>query len=153
MQTFSWGSLRLLNKVPLHDVVVVVAVTVITVLTDLAAAVMFGIVIAALNFAWQHARELYADHHVEPDGHKHYRVHGTLFFASVKPFLQQFDTAGDPAHVTLDCRHLSFVDYSAIDALKTLKERYTRAGKRLHVVHLSERCRALLRRAGQAHGE
>jgi SulP family sulfate permease len=105
-------------------------------------------VIAALNFAWHHARDLYAEPHTEPDGSKLYTVHGTLFFASVKPFLAQFDTPGDPAVVTLDCRHLSFVDYSAIEALKTLRERYTKAGKHLRVVHLSERCRQLLRRAG-----
>jgi len=147
-QTFAWGSLRVLNKVPRSDVVVIAAVTVITVLTDLATAVLCGIVIAALNFAWHHARDLYAEPHAEPDGSKRYTVHGTLFFASVKPFLGQFDAAGDPAVVTLDCRHLSFVDYSAIEALKTLRERYGKAGKHLRVVHLSERCRQLLRRAG-----
>lgn len=147
-QTFAWGSLRVWNKVPAHDVVVIVAVTVITVFTDLATAVLCGIVVAALNFAWQHARELYADVHDEADGSRLYQAHGTLFFASVKPFLARFDPANDPATVTLDCRHLSFVDYSAIEALKTLRERYTRAGKHLRVVHLSERCRQLLRRAG-----
>ena len=148
IETFSWGSLKVVGKVPLHDVVVIVAVTAITVLTDLATAVLCGIVIAALNFAWQHARELYADHEIDADGGKRYRVHGTLFFASVKPFLQRFDAAGDPAQVTLDCQHLSFVDYSAIEALRTLRERYAKAGKHLHVVHLSPRCRQLLRRAG-----
>lgn len=154
-QTFAWGSLRVWNKVPRHDVLVIAAVTVITVLTDLATAVLCGIVIAALNFAWQHARDLYADHELEADGSgkKLYRLHGTLFFASIKPFLALFDPAGDPAHVTLDCRHLSFVDYSAIEALKTLRERYARAGKHLRVVHLSERCKQLLRRAGGLQGE
>ena len=73
---------------------------------------------------------------------------GTLFFASVTSFLQQFDAAKDPQRVTLDCAHLSFVDYSAIAALKTLRERYAKAGKHLKVVHLSARCRQLLRRAG-----
>ncbi|KIV69622.1 Sulfate permease [Pseudomonas sp. FeS53a] len=148
-QTFAWGSLRVAGKVPLNDVLVIVAVTVITVFTDLAAAVLCGIVIAALNFAWHHARELYADSHIEADGSKLYRVHGTLFFTSATPFLNQFDPAGDPERVTLDCRHLSFVDYSAIAALKTLRERYTKAGKHLRVEHLSERCRTLLRRAGE----
>ena len=152
-QTFAWGSLRVWNKVPRHDVVVIVAVTAITVLTDLATAVLCGIVIAALNFAWQHARELYADPQLEPDGSKLYRLHGTLFFASIKPFLALFDPAGDPPRVTLDCRHLSFVDYSAIEALKTLRERYAKAGKHLRVVHLSERCKQLLRRAGVQQGE
>jgi len=147
-QTFAWASLRVINKVPLNDVLMIVAVTAITVLTDLATAVLCGIVLAALNFAWQQARALYADSHIEPDGSKLYHVHGTLFFASVTSFLQQFDAANDPQHVTLDCAHLSFVDYSAIAALKTLRERYAKAGKQLKVVHLSARCRQLLRRAG-----
>ncbi|WP_025809693.1 SulP family inorganic anion transporter [Pseudomonas chlororaphis] len=151
-QTFAWGSLRVLHKVPLNDMLVIVAVTLITVFTDLAIAVLCGIVIAALNFAWQHSRELYADSHEEADGSKLYRVHGTLFFASTTPFLNHFDPAGDPAQVTLDCRHLSFVDYSAIAALKTLRERYSKAGKHLRVTHLSERCKQLLKRAGIQHG-
>lgn len=151
-QTFAWGSLRVWNKVPPSDVLVIAAVTVITVFTDLATAVLCGIVIAALDFAWKHARELYADSHLEADGSKLYQLHGTLFFASTAPFLNQFDPAGDPSKVTLDCRHLSFVDYSAIAALKTLRERYAKAGKQLRVVHLSERCRQLLKRAGVQQG-
>ena len=150
-QTFAWASLRVLHKVPLSDVLAIIAVTVVTVLTDLAVAVLFGIVIAAVNFAWQHARELYADSHEDGEEGKHYQVHGTLFFASTTVFLNQFDPANDPAKVTLDCQHLSFVDYSAIAALKTLRERYARAGKQLRVVHLSERCKKLLKRAGEQH--
>ncbi|MEG0859856.1 MAG: SulP family inorganic anion transporter [Pseudomonas sp.] len=145
-QTFSWASLRVLHKVPANDMLAIIAVTVVTVFTDLATAVLFGIVIAALNFAWQQARELYADSHLENDGSKLYRVHGTLFFASTTPFLNQFDPANDPAQVTLDCQHLNFVDYSAIAALKTLRERYSNNGKHLRVVHLSERCKQLLKR-------
>ncbi|UBM23718.1 SulP family inorganic anion transporter [Pseudomonas sp. p1(2021b)] len=150
-QTFAWASLRVLHKVPASDVLAIIAVTVVTIFTDLAAAVLFGIVIAAINFAWQHARELYADSHVDDEGGKVYQVHGTLFFASTTPFLNQFDPAQDPASVTLDCKHLSFVDYSAIAALKTLRERYAKAGKHLRVVHLSERCKKLLKRAGEQH--
>ncbi|MFJ4349065.1 SulP family inorganic anion transporter [Pseudomonas sp. NPDC089401] len=150
-QTFAWASLRVLHKVPVSDVLAIIAVTVVTVFTDLATAVLFGVVIAALNFAWQHARELYADSHEDAEGGKHYQVHGTLFFASTTPFLGQFDPAGDPAKVTLDCQHLSFVDYSAVAALKTLRERYAKAGKHLRVVHLSERCKKLLKRAGEQH--
>ena len=148
-QTFAWGSLRVAGKVPANDVLVIVAVTAITVATDLATAVLCGIVIAALNFAWQHARELYADSDMQTDGSKLYRAHGTLFFASCTTFLAQFEPADDPQQVTLDCRHLSFVDYSAIAALKTLRERYERAGKHLRVVHLSERCKQLLKRASE----
>ncbi|SHM14054.1 SulP family inorganic anion transporter [Phytopseudomonas punonensis] len=147
-QTFAWASLRVLGKVPLNDVLVIIAVTIITVLTDLAVAVSCGIVIAALNFAWQHARELHAETRLEADGSKLYLPRGTLFFASTTQFLNQFDTANDPEQVTVDCRHLSFVDYSAIAALMTLRERYSKAGKHLRVVHLSERCKQLLKRAG-----
>ncbi|CAN7700472.1 SulP family inorganic anion transporter [Pseudomonas sp. LjRoot277] len=150
-QTFAWASLRVVNKVPLNDVLVIIAVTVITVFTDLATAVLCGIIIAALNFAWQQARELYADSHLEADGSKLYLLHGTLFFASTAPFLNQFDPANDPSVVTIDCRHMSFVDYSAIAALKTLRERYTKAGKHLRVLHLSERCKKLLKRARVNH--
>lgn len=146
-QTFAWASLRVLNKVPLNDVLVIVAVTLITVFTDLAFAVLCGIIIAALNFAWQQARQLYADSSLERDGSKLYRVHGTLFFASTTTFLNQFDPANDPAQVTLDCSHLSFVDYSAIAALMTLRERYAKAGKHLRVLNVSERCKKLLKRA------
>lgn len=152
-QTFAWASLRVVNKVPLHDVLVIAAVTVITVFTDLATAVLCGIVIAALNFAWQHGRELYVDSHMDANGSKVYRPHGTLFFASTTRFLELFDAAGDPQQVTLDCQHLNFVDYSAIAALITLRERYTRTGKHLRVVHLSERCKQLLRRAGLQQAE
>jgi SulP family sulfate permease len=140
-----------LRKVPLNDVLAIIAVTIVTVLTDLATAVLFGILIAALNFAWQQARELYADSHTDADGSKLYQLHGTLFFASTTTFLNQFDPAEDPAIATLDCRHLRFVDYSAIAALMTLRERYEKAGKHLRVVHLSERCKKLLKRAGVQH--
>ncbi|MFK2914462.1 SulP family inorganic anion transporter [Pseudomonas sp. 3HC3] len=150
-QTFAWASLRVLHKVPVNDVLAIIAVTVVTVFTDLAMAVLFGIIIAALNFAWQHARELYADTHEDAGGGKRYQLHGTLFFASTTSFLNQFDTAGDPDQVTLDCQHLSFVDYSAVAALKTLRERYAKAGKHLRVVHLSDRCKKLLKRAGEQH--
>ncbi|EPJ92728.1 SulP family inorganic anion transporter [Pseudomonas psychrophila] len=150
-QTFAWASLRVLNKVPLNDVLVIIAVTVITVFTDLAVAVLCGVIIAALNFAWQQARQLYADADLQSDGSKLYRVHGTLFFASTTAFLKQFDPANDPAQVTLDCRHLNFMDYSAIAALDTLRERYRKAGKHLRVLHLSERSKKLLKRARVHH--
>lgn len=149
-QTFAWASLRVIRKVPANDVLMIVAVTVITVLTDLATAVLCGIVIAALNFAWQHARDLYVETREEPEG-KFYRPRGTLFFASTTRFLDSFAPATDPDAVTLDCSHLSFIDYSAIAALMTLRERYSKTGKHLRVVHLSDRCKRLLRRAEVQH--
>ncbi|MES2349179.1 MAG: SulP family inorganic anion transporter [Pseudomonadota bacterium] len=147
-QTFAWGSLRVLGKVPRHDALLIVVVTCITVATDLAIAVLCGIVIAALSFAWRHAREIRADVAQGADGVKHYAPHGTLFFASIAHFNELFDPQGDPQRVTLDCRHLRLADHSAVVAVAMLHERYTKAGKTLDVQHLSKRCELLLQRAG-----
>ncbi|WCM23685.1 SulP family inorganic anion transporter [Paraburkholderia bryophila] len=149
-QTFAWSSLRSLRKVPRNDALVVVAVTVITVFTDLAIAVLCGIVIAALNFAWQHAREIRTDVDETHSGKKTYRPHGTLFFASTANFAALFTPQHDPADVTIDCRHLRVADHSAIDALETLAERYGKSGKALRFDNLSDRCAGLLQRAGAA---
>ena len=147
-ETFAWGSLRVLGKVPKQDALVIVAVTIITVLTDLAMAVVCGIIIAALNFAWQHAREMRAEIDDSTAGERVYLPHGTLFFASTAHFQELFQPATDPARVVLDCKHLHMADHSAIAALESLYERYDRAGKHLQVRHLSKRNEALLARAG-----
>lgn len=147
-ETFAWGSLRVLGKVPKQDALVIVAVTIITVFTDLAVAVMCGIVIAALNFAWQHALEMRADVDDGEAGVRTYCPHGTLFFASAAHFQELFAPATDPARVVLDCRHLHMADHSAIAAMESLAQRYDKAGKHLQVLHLSPRSRMLLQRAG-----
>jgi SulP family sulfate permease len=103
-------------------------------------------VIAALSFAWRHAREIRADV-AERGGVKTYTPHGTLFFASVAPFNELFDPQGDPPQVVLDCRYLRLVDHSAVVAVAALSERYARAGKTLQVQHLSQRCATLLQRS------
>ncbi|SEN87259.1 sulfate permease, SulP family [Duganella sp. CF517] len=149
-QTFAWGSLRVLGKVPRHDALLIVVVTCITVATDLAVAVLCGIVIAALGFAWRHAREIRTDVVDGADGVKHYAPHGTLFFASIAHFNDLFDPQGDPQRVVLDCRYLRLADHSAVVAVATLHERYAKAGKALEVQHLSQRCELLLQRAGVA---
>ncbi len=149
-QTFAWGSLRVLGKVPRQDAVVIVAVTVITVFTDLATAVVCGILIAALAFAWQHAREIRADADDSQPGRKRYTPHGTLFFASTTHFQALFDPRNDPHEVTVDCRHLHLADHSAIAALEALASRYEKAGKGFALEQLSERNQRLLQRAGAA---
>ena len=112
------------------------------------AAVVCGIIIAALNFAWQHAREMRAEIDDSTAGERVYLPHGTLFFASTAHFQELFQPATDPARVVLDCKHLHMADHSAIAALESLYERYARAGKHLQVRHLSKRNEALLARAG-----
>ncbi|MTV36100.1 SulP family inorganic anion transporter [Duganella radicis] len=146
-QTFAWSSLQVLGKVPRHDALLIIVVTAITVATDLAIAVLCGIVIAALGFAWRHAREIRADVAMEGEV-KTYTLHGTLFFASVARFNDLFDPQDDPVQTVLDCRHLRLADHSAVVAVAALSERYTRAGKTLQVQHLSKRCATLLQRSG-----
>lgn len=137
----------MLGKVPRNDALVIIAVTLITVFSDLAIAVLCGIVIAALNFAWQHAREIHA--HIEDRAdNRTYVPRGTLFFASTARFHELFDPQQDPADVTIDCSHLLLADHSALAALQGLYERYRKAGKQLRVKNLSEHNRRLLSRAG-----
>ncbi|MFM0686193.1 SulP family inorganic anion transporter [Paraburkholderia strydomiana] len=146
-QTFAWGSLRVLGKVQRNDALVIIAVTLITVFSDLAIAVLCGILIAALNFAWQHAREVHV--HIEDRAdNRTYVPRGTLFFASTARFHELFDPQQDPADVTIDCSHLLLADHSALAALQGLYERYRKAGKQLRVKNLSEHNRRLLSRAG-----
>jgi SulP family sulfate permease len=147
-ETFAWSSLWVLGKVPRQDALVIVAVTVITVFTDLAMAVLCGIVIAALTFAWQHALDVRADIYDGETGVRTYLPHGTLFFASTAHFLDLFTPSSDPAHVILNCRYLHMADHSAIAAMENLYERYEKAGRHLQVMHLSKRNQLLLQRAG-----
>ncbi|MBN3728372.1 SulP family inorganic anion transporter [Burkholderia sp. Ac-20379] len=149
-QTFAWGSLRVLGKVPRNDALVIVLVTVITVFTDLAIAVLCGIVIAALNFAWQHAREIRAEIERGADGSVTYVLHGTLFFASTANFQELFKPLDDPDTVVVDCHHLHVVDHSGIAAFESLQARYRKAGKRLMFSAVLLRNQRLLERAGVA---
>ena len=147
-QTFAWGSLRVLGKVPRNDALVVVAVTAITVFTDLAIAVLCGIVIAALNFAWQQAREICAEVKEGNEAARTYVLHGTLFFASTANFQDLFQPHIDAEEIIVDCQFLHVADHSAIVAFETLKDRYQRAGRSLQFTNLSTRNRLILKRAG-----
>jgi SulP family sulfate permease len=147
-QTFDWRSLGVLGKVPRNDALVIVAVTVITVMTDLAIAVLCGVVIAALNFAWHHAREIRAEVNDSDDGARTYVLHGTLFFASTAHFQELFQPQADAEEVIIDCKHLHVADHSAVVAFETLKDRYQKAGRRLRFAHLSTRNQHILERAG-----
>lgn len=147
-QTFAWGSLRVLGKVPRNDALVIIAVTVITVFTDLAIAVLCGIVIAALNFAWQHAREIRAEVKSNDEGARTYVLHGTLFFASTANFQGLFQPQTGAEEVIVDCQHLHVADHSAIVAFETLRDRYQKAGRRLRFANLSTRNQHILERAG-----
>jgi sulfate permease, SulP family len=146
-ETFNWKSLTTLRKVPGHDALVMIVVTLVTVLTNLAVAVVTGIVIAALVFAWDHAQELecLAD---EVQGVKTYVIRGTLFFASAAQFARFFHPKEDPAVVRVSFVEARIMDASALEAIESLAGRYQAQGKRLELLHLSESCDRLLQRKG-----
>ncbi len=146
-KTFEWGSLRALTKIPRQDAFVVVAVTVVTVLTDLAIAVVAGVIIGALFFAWEHAKQIQAKTRVDETGWKTYELKGSLFFASIASFQNIFNPKLDPKDVVIDFAQARVVDHSALEAIDQLAQRYKQAGKTLHLRHLSSDCSELLNKA------
>jgi SulP family sulfate permease len=146
--TFEWSSLRIMGKIPRADAFVLILVSAVTVATDLAIAVVVGIIVSALVFAWEHAKHINVKTYSGKLGSKVYELHGPLFFASVNNFHNLFDPKEDPDDVVVEFQHSRVMDHSAIEAIDTLAERYLNAGKRLHLRHLSEECRQLLKQAG-----
>jgi len=146
--TFEWGTFRMMKRVPHEDFLIIILVASVTVFTDLAIAVIVGVIVSALVFAWKHAKEIHADTHINPDGVKVYKLNGPIFFASIHRFGEIFDPQKDPEEVVIDFANSRVADHSAIEAIDTLAERYTKTGKKLHLCHLSMECRALLEKAG-----
>ncbi|MGJ3235137.1 SulP family inorganic anion transporter [Marivirga sp.] len=146
--TFEWASLKTLNKMPKSDILVMVLVTLVTIiLHNLALAVIVGVIIAALVFAWDNAKRIRARKRVDENGVKHYEIYGPLFFGSVSAFNDKFDVMNDPEEVIIDFQESRVVDMSAIEALNKITERYLKVGKKIHLKHLSPDCRRLLQNA------
>ena len=146
--TFEWASLKTFRRMPTSDVFIMVLVTLVTaVLHNLALAVLIGVVVAALVFAWDNAVRIRARKRVDEQGWKHYELYGPLFFGSTTVFAEKFDVEGDPEHVVLDFQESRVVDMSAIEALNRLTARYAKADKKVHLRHLSQDCRALIDKA------
>ncbi len=145
--TFEWASFKMMKRVPLSDAFVIVLVSGVTVITDLAIAVCVGVIVSALVFAWQHAKHIYTTNYIDEEGSKVYELHGPLFFGSVKNFAELFDVKNDPKNVIVEFKHSRVSDHSAIEAIDTLADKYTKAGKQLHLRHLSKDCTQLLHKA------
>jgi SulP family sulfate permease len=146
--TFEWASVRALGKMPGHDNLVGILVAAITVfMHNLALAVLIGVIVSALIFAWENAKRIRARKYVDEDGIKHYEMYGPLFFGSVQAFADKFDVLNDPDEVIIDFRESRVSDMSGIEALNRITERYLRAGKTLHLRHLSKDCRRLIENA------
>ena len=146
-KTFEWGTFRLFGKVPRADALVIVLVAGITLAFDLAVAVLLGVIVSALVFAWQHAKQIGVKTSTDAQGWKVYELEGTLFFASVANFNELFSSKEDPQDVVVEFRRARVADHSAIQAIDALAERYRALGKRLHLRHLSPDCRELLEKA------
>ncbi|MEL7237589.1 MAG: SulP family inorganic anion transporter [Planctomycetota bacterium] len=148
--TFEWATLKMWKKVPPADIFVMLLVTLYTVfMHDLATAVILGVAVSALVFAWRHATHLGVDIKYNEFGSKIYQLHGALFFGSVTHFADSFDPKHDPEDVVVDFYYTRVYDQSGLEAINKLADRYEAEGKRLHLTHLSEECRQLLDRAGE----
>lgn len=146
--TFEWASLRTFKRMPQSDIVVMVLVTLITaVLHNLALAVLVGVIIAALVFAWDNAKRIRARKMLDEDGAKHYQIYGPLFFGSIAAFNEKFDPQNDPEVVIIDFEESRVVDMSAIEALNKITDRYRKLGKTVRLRHLSPDCQKLLKNA------
>lgn len=146
--TFEWSSLRIIGKIPKTDAFVLILVSAVTVFTDLAVAVVVGVIVSALFFAWEHASHIHVNSYDDKDGSRVYELNGPLFFGSVKNFLDLFTPTEDPDDVIIEFQNSRVVDHSAIEAIDNLAEKYIRAGKKLHLRHLSAECSELLTKAG-----
>lgn len=146
--TFEWSSFRIINKMPRHDIFVGVLVAVITiVLHNLALAVLIGVIISALVFAWESAKRIRARHYMDAAGVKHYEIYGPLFFGSTAAFMEKFDAENDPDHIIIDFKESRIADMSAIEALNNLTKKYSQLNKLVELKHLSEDCGILLKNA------
>ncbi|RTE54584.1 SulP family inorganic anion transporter [Arenibacter aquaticus] len=146
--TFEWVSFRVINKMPKHDIFVLILVAVVTVvLHNLALAVLIGVIVSSLVFAWESAKRIRARKHIDENGVKHYEIYGPLFFGSTTTFIEKFDVENDPDEVVIDFKESKVVDMSAIDALNKITARYQNEGKTLHLRYLSPDCLKLLTNA------
>ena len=147
--TFAWQSLRILRIIPLTDALVMILVTIVTVMSDLAIAVVVGVIVSALAYAWSNATRIHAIIKTSQKGNKVYQIEGPLFFGSVEGFNQLFDVKSDPDLIIVDFMNSRVVDQSALQAIEALAQKYQTANKTLQLRHLSRDCHQLLQRAGQ----
>lgn len=147
IKTFAWSTFNIMNKIPKWDVAVIILVTFLTVKYDLAIAVIAGVIIAALLFAWENALRIRARKMVDEHGIKHYQIYGPLFFGSTTLFMSKFDVKNDPQEVIIDFEESRIMDQSAIEIINKVAEMYQRAGKTVHLWHLSKDCVRLIKKA------
>ena len=146
--TFAWNSFKILRRIPLTDAFVIILVTIVTVISDLAVAVVVGVIVSALAYAWNNARRIHAHTEISDKGAKIYRIQGPLFFGSSDGFLELFDVENDPNEVIIEFSDSRVVDQSALQAIEAIASKYETANKRIQLRHLSRDCHYLLTKAG-----
>ncbi|MCF6287413.1 MAG: STAS domain-containing protein, partial [Candidatus Hydrogenedentes bacterium] len=145
--TFEWTSLRLWNKIPKSDFLTIILVSSVTVIFDLAIAVIAGVIMSALVFAWKKSQRIFANTYEENDI-KTYELNGPLFFGAVTSFKSIFTPNEDPDEVVIEFKNCQVYDHSALEAIHGLSEKYRKLGKTARLKHLSTECQALLKKAG-----
>lgn len=145
--TFAWSSFKVWNKVPISDVFIIILVTSMTVVFDLAIAVIAGVIVSSLVFAWENAKRIRARKHIDEHGVKHYEIFGPLFFGCIELFNSKFEVANDPKEVIIDFKESRIMDQSAIECINKLAEKYQKNGKSIHLRHLSKDCIRLIKKA------
>jgi SulP family sulfate permease len=145
--TFAWSTFSVIDQIPLTDALVIVLVTVLTVMFDLAVAVIAGVIVSALVFAWENALRIRARKHIDEKGVKHYEIFGPLFFSSVQMFTSKFDVENDPDEIIIDFKESRVADHSGIEAINQLAQKYEKSGKKICLFHLSPDCRKLIDKA------
>ncbi len=145
--TFAWSTFKIINKIPVADVIVIVLVTILTVIFDLAIAVAVGVVVSAMVFAWENAVKIRVSNVTDEQGVKHYIVHGPLFFAATTSFISNFDVKNDPKEVIISFEESRIMDQSAIEAINKLAEKYQLIGTNVHLRYLSRDCVKLINKA------
>ena len=145
--TFAWSSFRIMNKIPVSDLIVLILVSGLTVIFDLAIAVIAGVIVSALVFSWENARRIRARKRIKEDGTKVYEIWGPLFFGSISAFNEKFDVKNDPNSVEIDFVESRVSDHSALEAIFVLAEKYQKVGKKIRLKHLSADCKILLYKA------
>ena len=145
--TFAWSSFRIMNKIPMSDLIVLILVSGLTVIFDLAIAVIAGVIVSALVFSWENAKRIRARKRIKKDGTKVYEIWGPLFFGSITAFNDKFDVKNDPDSVEIDFVESRISDHSALEAIFVLVEKYQAVGKKITLKHLSADCKVLLYKA------
>ncbi len=145
--TFEWQSLKYGKKIPKQDIIVIIVVSIVTIFADLATAVIIGVILSALMFAWEKGKVIYVNIENNEDGSKTYKINGSIFFGSVLNYKDLFDINNDPDHVIVDFKYAKVMDHSAIEAINSMAEKYDDIGKKMTLIRLTEECNRLFENA------